>query len=312
MQPPRVFISHSSEDKSSVRSLAERLRGSQVDAWYAEWEIAPGESIVQKVNQGLSECDVFVIVVSRNSIASRWVQEELSSAVVRRISEEASIIPVRLDDSPVPTVINHLLWVKMPPPEDEYNKLLKAIFGVSDRPPLGTTPEFVAQGLERRQTTISGFSPEASAVLRYLTLNADLLETVSDSDLVEGLGLDETEVSDSLEELGEQGLIGIIGSTLVEVTPKAPAWLYVESDLLGFDPLQDMLAVAQCAVGHGQVDVNILEADTGLSPKQMNIAALALQAHDHIHLIQPLGTAPYLFAEAWATRQTRQWLKEHR
>ena len=312
MQLPRVFISHSSEDEDSVRVLAERLRGSQVDAWYAEWEIAPGDSIVQKVNEGLSECDVFIIVISENSVVSRWVQEELSSAVVRRISEEASIIPVRLDDSPVPTVINHLYWVRMPPPESEYDKLLKAIFGVNNRPALGTTPEFIAQGLERHQTTISGFSPEASAVLRYLVLNANLFEFISESELVEKLSLDETEINDSLEELEEQELVGTIGSTLIQVTPKAPAWLYVESDLLGFDPLQDMLAVAQCAVGHERVDANTLETDTGLSPKRMNIATLALQAHDYIHLIQPIGTAPYLFAEAWATRQTRQWLKEHR
>lgn len=311
MQTPRAFISHSSEDKISVRKLAEKLRSSHVDAWYAEWEIGPGDSIVEKIGKGLSECDVFIIVVSTNSIASRWVQEELNSAVVRRISEEARIIPVRLDDSPVPTVINHLHWVKMPPPEEEFDKLLRAIFGVNDKPPLGIIPEFVSRGLERRQTTISGFSPEASAILRHLVLEADLFDSILDTELAEALSLDETEISDGLEELEERGLVDIGEDMLIEVAPKASAWLYVENDYLGFDPLRVMLSVAQCVVGHDQVDAATLETDTGLSPKRMNIAALALKDQGCLHLIQAMGTAPYLFAEARATRHTRQWLREN-
>jgi hypothetical protein len=312
MQTPRVFISYSSEDRDSVRTLAEGLRSNGVNAWYAEWEIGPGDSFVQKINEGLEGCDKFLIVVSESSVRSRWVQEELSSAVVRRIENEADIIPVRLDDTPVPAVINHLHWVGMPPFRDEFEKLLKAIFGVSDRPPIGAMPEFINRGLERRQTAISGFSPEASAILRYLVSNLDLFETVSDIELAEALGVDEVEISDGIEELEEQGLVRTMGGTLLEVTPKAPAWLYVESDYLGFDPFQDMLAVAQCAVGYGQVDTGTLETDTGLPPKRLNIAALTLQAYDCLKLTQPIGTAPYVFAKAQATRHTRQWLREHR
>ncbi len=311
MQTPRAFISHSSEDKSSVRRLAEKLRSSQVAAWYAEWEIGPGDSIVEKIGKGLSECDVFIIVVSTNSIASRWVQEELNSAVVRRISEEARIIPVRLDDSPVPTVINHLHWVKMPPPEEEFDKLLQSIFRVNDKPPLGTTPEFISRGLERRQVTISGFSPEASVILLYLTVNGDLFESISTSELAGELNLNDIELDDGLDELEERDLIGAMGNMRFEVTPKALAWLYIESDYLGFDPLRDMLSVAQCVVGHDKVDAATLETDTGLSSKRLNIAALALKDQGYLHLIQTLGTAPYLFAEAWATRHTRRWLKEN-
>lgn len=312
MEAPKVFVSHSSEDRSSVGTLAEKLRASGVDAWYDDWEIGPGDSFVQKINQGLEGCDKFIIVVSENSLKSRWVQEELSAAVVRRIEGEAEIIPVRLDGTPVPAVINHLHWVGILPFRDEFEKLLKAIFGVSDKPPVGEVPEFVSRGLERRQKTISGFSPEASAVLRHLVLNVDLFEFVTTAELAEKLGLDEIEVSDGTEELEERGLIGSSGSTLMGVTPKAPAWQYVESEYLGFDPLRDMLTVAQCVVGREQVEASTLEADTGLSSKRINIAALTLKSYGYLKLIQTLGTAPYLFAEAWATRHTRRWLKENR
>lgn len=311
MESPRVFVSHSSADKERVSDLAKRLRESGVAAWYADWEIGPGDSFVQKIDQGLGDCDKFIIVISEDSVVSRWVRDELSIAVVRRIEGEAEIIPVRLDETPVPTVINHLHWVGMPPFRDEFDKLLKAIFGVSDRPPIGETPEFVRRGLERRQTTISGFSSEASAILMHLVSKVDLFDFVTAAELAEALSLDEVEVSDGIDELEERALIGSTGNTLASVTPKAPAWQYVDSELLGFDPMRDMLAVAQCVVGHEQVDADTIEADTGLSPKRINIAALTLKSRGSLHLIQPLGTAPCLFAEARATRHTRQWLRDN-
>lgn len=318
MKVPKVFISHSSEDKDSVGTLAERLRQNNVDAWYADWEIRPGDSIVQKINQGLEECDVFVIVVSRNSVASRWVREELSSAVVKCIGDKAQIIPVRLDESPVPAVINHLHWVRMPPPEEEFNKLLKAIFGVSSKPSLGATPEFINRGLARLQTTIQGFSPEASALLRHLVLEVGLQDYAQAHELAETLDLSVLEINDGVEELEELGLVGILHETtgseykFNDVKPEAPAWLYLGPEHLGFDPELDMLAIAQCVVGHDGADTTTLGTDTGLPPERINIAALNLEAYGRLKLVKTMGTAPYLFLEAWATRHTRQWLGENR
>ncbi len=52
---PTVFFSHSWEDNDRVRPLAAMLeRGT--DVWFDQWEIKAGDSIVQKMNQGLSTC----------------------------------------------------------------------------------------------------------------------------------------------------------------------------------------------------------------------------------------------------------------
>ncbi len=48
MVAPKGFVSHSSEDRLSVKVLAERLRENGVDAWYDEWEIGPGDSFVKR------------------------------------------------------------------------------------------------------------------------------------------------------------------------------------------------------------------------------------------------------------------------
>ncbi len=312
IETPNVFISHSSADKDSVEELAKKLAENGIEPWYAGWEIGPGDSIVQKINEGLENCDVFVIVVSENSVHSQWVKEELSSAVIRRIEHQARIIPVRLDDAPVPSVINHLHWVKMHPLEEQLPQLVKAIFKVSDKPPIGEVPEYVRRARERASSTIEGLSPEASAVLKYAVLQVGLDGEVPVFELSEILGLTATEVDDAVDELEEQELIKPMRTTFGDVTPTAGAWLHISSDELGFDLWRDMLAVAQCVVNHGRISTDILEADTGLSQQRINIATLALEHLGAIKLIRYSGTTPYHFGEAQATRQTREWLRENR
>jgi hypothetical protein len=42
------------------------------------------------------------VVISASSAAKPWVREELDAAVVRRITGSVRLIPVRLDDAPIP------------------------------------------------------------------------------------------------------------------------------------------------------------------------------------------------------------------
>ena len=51
----KVFISYSSKDHDFVLLLAEKLRKDLIDVWIADWELKAGDSIVEKINQGLAE-----------------------------------------------------------------------------------------------------------------------------------------------------------------------------------------------------------------------------------------------------------------
>lgn len=308
---PVAFISHSSADRTAVEELALVLARAGVDPWYAGWEIGPGDSIVDKINEGLGSCGAFVIVVSRNSVRSRWVREELNSAVVERIERQAQIVPVRLDDSPVPPIINHLRYVELYPLEENLAELVKAIYGVTDKPTVGEAPEYVRRASERQQAAIEGLTPEASAVLRHLVLEIGLRGQIPSRALGETLGLDATEIEDGLEELEELDLVKTLGAMRSAVIPKAAAWLYMSEEDLGFDLWKDMLTVARCVAGHEQVDTDKLEIDTQMPQRRINIAALVLQHLEVVKLIQPLGRRTYDFTEAWATRHTRRWLREN-
>jgi len=142
MTPPKVFVSHASEDKERfVLGFAERLRQGGVDAWLDLWEMGPGDSLIDKIfDEGIKESDAFIIVLSAHSIEKPWVKQELDVACVNRINKGSKLIPVVLDNCEVPQVLTSTIWeaIKNTDSYDaEFGRILDSIFGTVRKPPLG-------------------------------------------------------------------------------------------------------------------------------------------------------------------------------
>jgi len=69
----RVFVSHSCNDQRFARRLTEELKRHNLNVWLDEMELEVGDSIVAEVSQGLNNADYLVAVLSKASVASRWV-----------------------------------------------------------------------------------------------------------------------------------------------------------------------------------------------------------------------------------------------
>jgi tetratricopeptide (TPR) repeat protein len=105
----RVFISHSSNDKPVVERLADALRARGIDPWLDKWEIGAGDDIVASINAGLDEAAAGIVVFSRHSRESRWVNAEVSYLTYARIQEGKALIPVVTDnDAWVPPLLRPL------------------------------------------------------------------------------------------------------------------------------------------------------------------------------------------------------------
>lgn len=110
---PRAFISHTSSDKARfVRPLCDLLVARGIEPWLDERELLPGDNLVDKIfNEGISASDVFIIVLSANSIDRPWLKEELSVGVVQKIAGVVkAIIPIVLDDVTPPPVLSATVW----------------------------------------------------------------------------------------------------------------------------------------------------------------------------------------------------------
>jgi hypothetical protein len=145
--PPKVFVSHASEDKDRfVLDFAERLRSKGVDAWVDAWEILPGDSLVDKIfEEGLKEADAVVIVLSQNSVGKPWVREELNASVVKRVEDRTKIIPVVIDECRVPEPLRSTVWKRiedLTSYKEEFSEILDAIFERRSKPPIGGSPRY--------------------------------------------------------------------------------------------------------------------------------------------------------------------------
>ena len=124
-----AFISHSTRDKPFVRKLAADLVANGVKVWLDEQQILVGDSIPEKIAQGLAESDFFLIVVSVNSVDSQWVKKELNSAIVKEIERrKVTVLPVRVDNAEMPATISDKLYADFSRSYEEgFEKLLKSI-----------------------------------------------------------------------------------------------------------------------------------------------------------------------------------------
>ncbi len=90
-----VFISHASEDKSEiVRPLANALSSKGLKVWYDEFELKIGDSLRRKIDRGLANSRVGLVVLSQSFINKGWTNYELDGIVTRTITGEQILLPI--------------------------------------------------------------------------------------------------------------------------------------------------------------------------------------------------------------------------
>lgn len=105
----RAFLSHSSSDKPLVRQVADRLGRAKVV--FDVFEFNTADEFGEAIERGINRSDVFVLFASRASLASKWVQRELSQAESDFALKALSRIAVYIvDDDLKPTDLPD--WLK--------------------------------------------------------------------------------------------------------------------------------------------------------------------------------------------------------
>jgi hypothetical protein len=90
-----TFISHASEDSATVaRPLAETLRRMGLDVWLDGVELRLGDSLSEKIDEGLANSVYGVLVVSPSFIAKQWPRRELSGLMAKEDVGHKVILPV--------------------------------------------------------------------------------------------------------------------------------------------------------------------------------------------------------------------------
>ena len=99
--PHQIFISHAHQDTKLAHRLAADLQQQGWQVWIAPDSIQPGEKWVAAINRGLAESGVFVLLVSKHAVQSRWVNSEADIAVQWEHEGKMRFIPVQAINRPI-------------------------------------------------------------------------------------------------------------------------------------------------------------------------------------------------------------------
>ena len=91
-----VFICHASEDKSDIiKPLVAAFKREGISYWHDEAEIKWGDSIVEKVNEGLRISRYVIVVISKHFLLKKWPQRELNSVLnVESSTGKVRVLPL--------------------------------------------------------------------------------------------------------------------------------------------------------------------------------------------------------------------------
>ena len=134
----RMFVSHSSSDAAFADKLAQGLRHANVDVWIDSRQLKPGAALVGEIQKGIADCDALLIVLSPDSVTSRWVQEEVEAALVSQATtSKPRVIPVLYRDCDIPLFLKSRVWVDFRDTESDDAKFedrIKALLGQAAPP----------------------------------------------------------------------------------------------------------------------------------------------------------------------------------
>ena len=107
-----VFLSHASEDKERIaRPVYAHLAAQGVRCWFDEAEIAWGDNIVAKVQEGLGLASFVVVVLSQHFIDKPWPHKELRTALSLEIEGRRSLVLPLLAGDPAELLV-HLPFLR--------------------------------------------------------------------------------------------------------------------------------------------------------------------------------------------------------
>jgi TIR domain len=92
------FISYSSKDEIFAKRLFADLQDKGVRCWFAPEDLKIGTNFRSRIDEAIRVYDKLLLILSRYSTRSAWVESEVESALEKERKEKRIIlIPIRLD-----------------------------------------------------------------------------------------------------------------------------------------------------------------------------------------------------------------------
>ena len=304
----RVFLSYTSSDIKLAEWIATSLQANGIDTWWDKWCIAAGDSLREKIDEGLSDCTHFLVLLTPHSIDKPWVNQEMDAGLVRKLKNECRFLPVRqnLPASELPPLLAGMYSPEITTNED-LTQLINDIHGVARSPARGTAPESV----EQAQQSQTGYSPAATAIAGLLVVRTKhgMLgdPRFTEDDLARDTGLTVSDVGDGLYELAS-----FIDSSHSQILVK-PA-LFTEFDRFWkpWNPAEDAVTLSADMLNDAgfPTDCKDIADRYGWEARRLNPAIIYLDERGMLFDTRTMGTSPFVIRILmWKEDALRRFVK---
>lgn len=111
----KIFLSHNSEDKEAVEAIGTWLTKKGYSVWLDKWCLTAGDSLIEKIGEGIETSDKLVVFLSPNSVDSNWVKKEVATGLILELAEEKGfgtkfVIPTLLKPCKIPIMLRDKLY----------------------------------------------------------------------------------------------------------------------------------------------------------------------------------------------------------
>jgi len=128
--PLRIFLCHSSRDKTEVRNLYQRLSSDGFDPWLDEEKLLPGQEWEVEIAKAVQTSDVVIVCLSHKAInKAGYVHKEIKDALDKAEEQPEGtifLIPLKLEECDVPERLQRWHWVNLFE-EKGYERLMSSL-----------------------------------------------------------------------------------------------------------------------------------------------------------------------------------------
>ncbi|WP_346784050.1 toll/interleukin-1 receptor domain-containing protein [Aurantiacibacter flavus] len=314
-QHPKVYLAHASEDKARIRPLAEYLMSNGVEVWFDEWEIEPGDSLREKMEEGLGAMTHFVVALTETSITKPWVAKEIGVGLVRQIGDQSRFVPLLIDLDPakLSPFLQTMLYLPLDPADEAQRKgLVDRLHGISRKPAMGSAPRHVQSvpaGLE-------GWSPAAIEVGRHIVETSEQampVDPIVTLDCLEdALELQPDDLRIALLDLHDGGYLREMNMH-GHYAPQPALFVEFDEAFMPFSPREDAIVLANRMVTGGEraCDTARMAGELGWEPRRMNSAICYLERAGAILSRTALASAPWRAVQLLRTDDTLRFARNH-
>ena len=306
--PPKVFLSWGWEDRALAEPIATALMSKGVDTWWSEWCINAGDSLRQRIDEGLSDCTHFIVLLTPQSIGKPWVNQEIDAGFALMLGQKkVKFIGLRhgLRVDELPPLMRGMLSPEVSGPEHDLTHLINEIHGVTKKPPLGTPPVSVQVA-----QSSTGYSAAATAIVKLFSDSASDAfygdPTFTEDELAVKLHLTTDDVTDALHELRN-----FVKVAVGHVLPESELFASFDKYWRDWNPENDAIKLALDLVQDESFPSQAVEIAEryGWQARRLNPALAYLINRKIILDSKAIGTMPWLTHWVQKTDETRRFVR---